>query len=139
MKRVYSIAFIILLAIVLFFPFYDSVVSPEWEIQFVNRDGSRSSTLKLDQVWKDYSLEWFSHETRETNLITDSNGYIKLPERKIRVSICQILSSKIRDRLMSINPHSSAGPSSYIICRGTNNCVVNYKESTENPQQVVLW
>lgn len=139
MKRLFTIFFIILLSTILFYPFSDSVVSPEWEIQLFYKNGSPASSIKLDQVWKDYSLEWFSDENRESNLQTDFNGYIKLPERKIRVSIFQFFSSKVRDKIMGINPHSSFGPSSYIICRGTESCVVSYKENREKPQQVILW
>ena len=139
MRNSYKIFIIVLLTAVLFVPFYSVTVVPEWELIFVNKDGTPASSLRVDQIWKDYSLEWSSGENSDRDLTTDSNGYIKLPARHIRVSLFQIISSKIWDLVRSINPHASFGSSSYIVCRGTQNCVVNYKDGNEQPQRTVLW
>jgi hypothetical protein len=138
MRNYYKIIADILLAAVLFVPFYPVTVVPEWELQFVNKDGTPASSIRIDQIWQDYSLEWMSDSNSNRNLQTDSNGYIKLPARQIRVSIFQILSSRIRDIFISIDPHSSFGADSFINCRGEVNCTVSYKEVNEKPQRVVL-
>lgn len=129
----------VLLVVILFFPFFSITIVPEWELQLFNKDGSVASEVKIDQVWKDYSLEWTSGEERESGLKTDSNGYLRLPKREIRISIFGVIVSHIRDAVMGINPHASFGSSSYIICRGTQNCVVSYTEGSEKPQKAVLW
>ena len=139
MKNHYKIIIIILLTAVLFVPFYPVTIVPEWELLFVNKDGSPASSIRIDQWWEDYSLGWMSGSHSEMGIQIDSNGYIKLPARQIRVSMFQIIGSKIRDVIVSINPHASFGSHSSIICRGTNNCVVTYKEDNEKPQRVVLW
>ena len=139
MRNLYKIITVFLIVVVLFIPFYSIMVVPEWELIFVNKDGTPASSITIDQRWKDYSFEWSSEENVNKGLQTDSNGYIKLPARHIRVSIFQILSSRIRDAIMSINPHASFGSSSYIICRGAQNCVVSYEKGGQEPQHVVLW
>jgi hypothetical protein len=138
MRNYYKIIVVILLAVVLFAPFYPVTVVPEWELQFVNKDGTPASSIRIDQVWEDYSLGWMSGSNSDRNLQTDSNGYIKLPARQIRVSIFQILSSRIRDAIMSINPHASFGADSFINCSGPIGCTVSYKEINEKPQRVIL-
>ena len=137
--RNYYIVILILLAAVIFIPFYPVNVVPEWELQFVNKDNTPSSSIRIDQIWKDFSLGWMSGENIDKDISTDSDGRIKLPARHIRISFFQFLSSFIRDALMSINPHASFGSHSYIICKGEAKCVVSYKEDNEKPQRVVLW
>jgi hypothetical protein len=137
MQKYYKIIVIVLVVVALIVPFYPVTVVPEWELKFVNKDGTSASSIYLDQWWEDYSL--MTKSSVEELLQTDSNGYIKLPARQIRVSIFQILGSKIRDAIVSINPHASFGSHSSIICRKTSNCVVTYKDINEKPQRVVLW
>jgi hypothetical protein len=139
MRKYYKIIIIISLTAVLFVPFYPVTVVPEWELRFVNKDGTPASSIRIDQIWQHYSLEWMSGGSSDRNLQTDSNGFIKLPARRIQVSIFQVLSSHVRDAIMSINPHASFGADSFINCAGTENCTVSYKESNEKPQRVVLW
>jgi hypothetical protein len=139
MRNTYKIILIALLSGLLFTPFYPVIIVPEWELVFVNEDGTPAPSISIEQSWKDYSLGWISGEQSEQKLQTDANGYVKLPARQIRVSIFQILSSKIRDAIVSINPHASFGPSTTIICQGTEKCVVKYKGDIEKPQRVVLW
>lgn len=140
MKNFYKIVIVMAIAAVIFIPFYPIVVVPEWELIFVNKDGTPASSIRISQTWKEYSLEYLSSaRNEESGLKTDSNGYIKLPARQIRVSIFQIVSSRIYTLIMSINPHASFGPHSSIICQGIHNCVVSYKNGVENPQRVVLW
>lgn len=140
MKSFYKSIIIVIVAAVIIIPFYPIVVVPEWELVFVNKDGTPASSTRIEQIWKEYSLEYLSSgENSDSGLQTDSNGYIKLPARQIRVSIFQIVSSRIRNMIVSINPHASFGPDSYIVCQGTQNCVVSYKDGSEKPQRVVLW
>ena len=138
MRNSYKIIIIVLLTAILFIPFYSVTVVPEWELIFVNKDGSPASSLRIDQIWKDYSLEWSSAENTDRSLTTDSDGYIKLPARHIKVSLSQIISSKIWDSVRSVNPQASFGSSSYVICRGTRNCVEHYKDGNEQLQRVIL-
>lgn len=138
-QNYYKIIILIIPAAALFVPFYTATVVPKWELLFVNKDGTPALSIRIEQTWKDYSLGWVFGEGGEEELETDSNGYLKLPERQIRVSIFQILGSKIRDAVMSINPHASFGPSTTVICQGTEKCVVKYKGDIEKPQRVVLW
>lgn len=139
MKNYYKIIIIAVLLILLFVPFYPVTVVPEWELVFIDENGVAISSIRIDQIWKEYSLEfWSSGENSDRGLQSDSNGYIKLPAREIKVSVFQIVSSQIRDLIMKINPHASFGKSSYIVCRGTYNCIVSYKDNNEKPQRVIV-
>ena len=119
-------------------PLFPVTVVPEWEVKFESEDGVSIPSVRFDQIWKDYSLEFLSSgENADRGLESDPNGYVKLPSRNIRVSLFQIVGSYIRDAIMQINPHASYGPESYIICRGERNCVASYKPG-ENLQRVVV-
>jgi hypothetical protein len=139
MRNYYKLIVIVLLAAMSFVPFYSVTVVPEWGLLFVNKDGSPASSISIDQRWQHYSLESGTKDHSDLGLQTDSNGYIKLPARQIRVSIFQIISAPIFDKIMSINPHASFGPASTIYCNTPQKCVVRYKEGNEKPQRVVLW
>jgi hypothetical protein len=116
------------LFVVIFVPIIPRQVVPEWRIQFVSVDAAPVGSVEVDQLWKDYSLEyWTVAENADRNLLSDPNGYISLPSREIRVSIFQLATSLIRDAVMSVNPHASFGPSSYIVCRKENSCLASFK------------
>lgn len=127
------------IALVVFFPFFRVTVVPEWEISFVSEDGNPVPFVQVDQVWKEHSLEfWKPWEEIEHGLQSDSVGFIRLPARHIRVSVFEVLLSKIRDAIASINPHASSGAHSYIICRGTSKCLVSYNEATNGPKFIIV-
>lgn len=139
MKSFYKIIIPMVLVTVLFIPFFPVTVVPEWELIFLKKDSTAAASISIDQHWQDYSLEWMSEGNSARGLQVDVNGYIKLPARQIRVSIFQFLSSRIRNLIMSIDPHAGFGADSYIICGGPSSCVVTYKNGNEKPQRVILW
>ena len=139
MKVFFRNIIIVVLILVLFIPFYQFTIVPEWELIFIKESGTPIRSIRIDQIWKDYSLEfWSDGENSARSLESDSDGYIKLPARTIRVSVFGIVSSKIRNFIMQINPHASFGSHSYVICRGENNCIVNYNGENETLQRVVV-
>jgi len=139
MRKTVRNTVLILFVILLFIPVFPVTIVPEWELRFSNENGDPIASVRVNQLWKDYSLEfWSFDENRDENLESDSNGYIKLPARQIQVSIFQVLSSQIRDLIMRINPHASFGSHSYIICRGIYTCVADYRVSDENVQLVII-
>lgn len=139
MRNYYKFTFIVLLIAMLLIPIYPVTVVPEWEIQFVNKDDTLASSVRIEQTWEDYSLLVIEGRSG-ANIQTDSNGYIKLPSRQIRVPLLLLLIiAPIRDAVVSINPHASYGSHSSVFCYPPHNCVVSYKESNEKPQRFVLW
>jgi hypothetical protein len=130
---------IAVLILVLFIPFYKVTIVPDWELIFIRENGIPIKSIRIDQIWKDYSLEfWSDGENSNRELESDSDGYIKLPARTLRVSVFGIFSSKIRNFIVQINPHASFGPHSYVICRGEYNCIINYESKNEMPQRVIV-
>ena len=138
MRNYYKLIFIVLLMAGLLIPFYPVTIVPEWEIQFVNKDGTLASSVRLEQTWENYSLVGIEGRSG-ANIQTDSNGYIKLPSREVRVPILLLIIAPIRDTVVSINPHASYGSHSSVFCYPPHNCVVSYKESNEKPQRFILW
>jgi len=110
-----------------FLPLKSQVVVPEWKIQFVDEHGAPVPSVQVDQLWKDYSLEfWKAGENSDRLRQSGIDGNLSLPAREIRVSLFQLGASKIRDAIMSLNPHASFGPSSYIICRKERSCLASF-------------
>ena len=138
MRNYYKLIFIVLLIAALLIPFYPVTIVPEWEIQFVNKDGTLASSVRLEQTWENYSLLGIEGRSG-ANIQTDFNGYIKLPSRQIRVPVLLKIIAPIRDAVVSINPHASYRSHSSVFCYPPHDCVVSYKESNEKPQRFVLW
>lgn len=134
----YKKLIIVAVVVMLFIPFFSFTIVPEWELLLVDEEGVAVSGVRIDNVWKDYSLEFWRGEHSDRGLSCDSNGYIKLPSGEINISIFQHVTAKLRDLAASINPHSSFGPHSYILCRGVQNCFSSYKFGNESPQRVVV-
>ena len=70
---------LLLLTVVMLLP-YPTTVVPEWRIRVVDRDGAPVAGEPVRETWQHYSLEGDGHEEE---LLTDGNGYVVFPERKI--------------------------------------------------------
>lgn len=129
---------ICLLTVAAFVPLIPRVVVPEWKIQFVDEQGAPVPSVQVDQLWKDYSLEfWKAGENSDRLRQSGIDGILSLPAREIRVSLFQLGASKIRDAIMSINPHASFGPNSYIICRKERSCLASFSKDSAVQQVIV--
>ncbi|MBX3289821.1 MAG: hypothetical protein KF855_10815 [Acidobacteria bacterium] len=130
---------IIIFLVVLVLPFFPVVVVPEWKVQLVDSEGHPAPNVKVDQIWKEYSLEfWRSGENVEHDFLSDADGFITFPERSIRVSVFQLAVSKLRSLALSINPHASFGSHAYLQCREKRICNVSYNDGVEIPQHVLV-
>ncbi len=70
---------LLLFAFVMLLP-YPTTVVPEWRIRVVGGDGAPAVGETVRESWQDYSLESDGHEEE---LLTDRDGYVLFPERKI--------------------------------------------------------
>jgi hypothetical protein len=78
MSRRYVLIACVLLALFLI-PFPTGVV-PEWKLRVLDRDGNPISGERVRETWQHYSLEGDGHEDER---LTDQNGYVVFPARKI--------------------------------------------------------
>jgi hypothetical protein len=136
-KKVLLAVFLIMVLSVL--PIFEETVVPEWQIQFVDENGKSIQNQRVQQTWEDYSKQWFSSSSGwDETKITDANGFITLPERHIRVSLLEFLLGWLWDVSPRINPHSSYGKSSFVLCRDKASCQASYDEGKTLPNRVVV-
>lgn len=141
-KKALNVLLIVTLIVIagsLFLPLFTVQVVPEWEINFVDKEGDPVPSVFVDEVWRHYSLEYlYSAENVDSGLQSDESGFLRLPARIIKVSAFQIVSAPIRDLVAQIIPHSSFGPDGYVLCRGKFNCLVSFDPKAPKPQRVVV-
>ena len=117
-------------------PFFTVQIVPEWHLRVADEKGQPLPGLVLTQRWRHYSLEFWRGEDHVEDVTTDELGNVRFPERRISISGVQYLAAKARDLLVSWNPHSSRGPSSYVLCRGPVSCQVAFDPGQLPPANV---
>ncbi len=135
-KKVLLTVFLIMVAAIL--PIFEETVVPEWKIQFVDENGKAVQNQRVQQTWKDYSIQWFFSMDGIDITMTDMDGYVVLPERNIRVSLFDLLVGWLWEVSPRINPHTGYGKSSFVLCRDKANCHASYQEGKALPNRVVV-
>ena len=103
-------ALLLLLAVTLLVP-YPTTVVPEWRVRVVDRRGDPMAREPVREIWQHYSLESASHEEE---LLTDANGYVVFPERKIWMPLLpRVLFTSCA--AASILAHGSMGVSAWVM------------------------
>jgi hypothetical protein len=128
---------VIFIMIVVILPIFEEKVVPEWQIQFVDENGSAVQNQQVQQTWRDYSIQWSSMDGSDT-AITNSDGNIIFPQRNIRVSLFGFFIGWLWEASPRINPHTGYGKHSFILCRDKANCHASYQEDKALPNQVVV-
>jgi hypothetical protein len=129
----------VLAGILFFIPVFPVVVIPEWNLLLVDTADRPVVDARIDQRWRDYSLEfWAAEEHLDETRSSDSEGVVTLPRRVIWVSGAEYLAAKLRNIVASANPHSSYGPHSYVLCRGKLNCHAIYRPGDEMPTRITV-
>jgi hypothetical protein len=126
--------FLVLIAGML--PVIPITVVPPWRIQVINGIGEPLVNQPMRQSWDDYSLEFFSFWIHEEDTTTDVNGYVEFSERIVRISLFSLVIGKLRDITPQINPHSSYGKSSFVLCLDKT-CRAFWREGESLPTQIV--
>lgn len=124
--------------IALFVPLFPANVVPEWQLRLVDESGQPVPNVRIDQWWKDYSLEFWRGLHTDESVSSDDEGVVRFPARNIRVSTFQVIAAKIVDVITSINSHASYGPYSFLVCRGSLSCSASYRPGDELPKVVVV-
>jgi hypothetical protein len=135
-KKVLITVFLIMVAAIL--PIFEETVVPEWKIQFVDENGEAVQNQRVQQTWRDYSIQWFFSIDGSDITMTDMDGYVVLPERNIRVSLFDLLVGWLWEVTPRINPHTSYGKSSFVLCRDKADCHAFYDEGKALPSRVIV-
>jgi hypothetical protein len=76
-------AFLLLLLILLVFP-YKTIIVPPWTLRVVDESGAAVRGINVTEHWQHYLLESSGHEdVRQTG----ADGHVSFPERTIRASL----------------------------------------------------
>jgi hypothetical protein len=116
------------------FPFETTVV-PQWKARVVDEKGNLIKMIGVREVWQHYSIESEGHEE---DSVTDNDGYVEFPQRKIRANL---LSRIGRPLVNLLNVHSSSGASAYLIVLGDDSTITThntYSPGEPPPTEVVL-
>jgi hypothetical protein len=125
--------------VLLVIPIFNHTIVPPWTFRLIDESGQPVSGVRVQQSWKDYSLEfWKGADHTDDSIVSDSDGTVVLPPRTIRVSMFELIAAQIRNVVASINPHSSFGSQSYIFCRGTESCYAFFSSGDSPPESVVI-
>ena len=119
-------------------PVITVTVVPPWRIQVTNEDGEPLKNEPIRQTWNDYSLEFSPVSAHEEDSTTDLNGYVEFPERTIRISLLSFIYGRLRDAMPQLNPHSSYGKSSFVLCLRSGGCRAFWRESESLPDRIIV-
>ena len=136
-----SVKWVLLFAILalLFVPVFTVESVPSWSVRLIDEENNPVENANVDQVWKDFSLEfWRFEEHVNYENRSDSNGIVIFPARYIRISAMQFLAAKARDVIVTLNPHASFGPHSYILCADSLRCNGRYEPGSKFPVDIVV-
>lgn len=138
MRKTRWLILVAILIIGLFIPVITVTVVPETSFRLIGEDGRPFPNARVEQSWKEYSLEFWTVEQDVDYSVSDVNGIVNFPARQIQVSVFQIIAAKIRDVVVSIDPHSGYGPHSFFLCRDKLICSARYKPGEELPEVITV-
>lgn len=115
----------------LFAPVFSVEVVPAWAIRITDVSDRPVSNEVVVQTWSNDSLEFWRMSEHVDQKITDSNGEVSFPARRIRYSVGSYVFSLLRDSLASFTFHSDFGGRSTIYCPKYLGCSATYKEGQE--------
>lgn len=138
-RPIVKVCFAVLISgILAVIPLFDVKVVPEWSLHLIDEGGQPVSNVRVEQTWKDYSVEFWTVAQHYDYATSDASGLVTFPARNIQVSFFEIIAAKFRDTLASVDPHSSFGPKSFLLCREKTICNARYTPEEELPKFVIV-
>lgn len=134
--RVLLAGALLLLLIVLFFPF-QSVTVPGWRVHVVDETGAQVSGIKVTEHWQHYLLEAEGHEEVQQ---TDETGLADFPERNLRASMASRFNRRIRAFLRQ-GAQARSDPYASIVVWGSRDyqtAVATYESGTPPQTEIVI-
>ena len=148
-RLIWVISGVIVLAIVSIAPVWTVVVVPEWPVKVVDKNGRSVAGVEIRQHWHHYSFDGSGIDSDyggEQEFVSSPEGLIVFPARSFKASLLSIAFAFVGTPLRWINPHSSTGPTSYLVClsvscdystptyRGNSDALVNTSVVVESDE-----
>lgn len=128
----YFSAFLILIAI-LFVP-YNLVISKDRTFQVVDKNLNPLAGSAVRQEWIQYSLDLREEDLR----FSDQNGFVFLPERRVRTSIIELLNGAYEKlKKYGLNASFTSHDIIHIQSNGYESCVIFDGQGIENGKVVM--
>jgi hypothetical protein len=126
---------ILILILILIFPFQTTIV-PRWDLRVVDDDGNNVAGSKVTEHWQHNSLEAEGHEELK---LTDAEGRVVFPARKIRASLTTRALAPLTKFLREGN-RAKFGPYASVVVWGGNHHtnVAIYEDGQTPPSTVVV-
>jgi len=107
-KKATLILLVVFALVVLLYPSQMTVV-PQWRVRVVDESGTPLANTGVRETWQHYDAESTGHEE---DLVTDHEGYVTFPERKIRAPLAVRIVGRIVNKVV---PHRGSGPDAFVI------------------------
>lgn len=132
------IAVILFCVLISFIPF-PTILVPEWKVQVVDENGNPYKNKLVRQFCDNYTLGVHPcEEAGDFMKLTDENGYVVFPERKVWLSLTSRLIRSFLNLLMLL-AHGSYGVSIYLDSSGPQGYkTLKYKSGENLPEKFVL-
>lgn len=132
MKRILFCLVITCIFILSFIP-YDTILVPAWRVQLVDERGFQYKGQIVRQFCYDYTLGISPCAARDDSYkITDNDGYVEFPERRIRASLLYRIFATIKNTAL-VFAHGSIGKETYIDSSGPSGYRILRYESNGGP------
>lgn len=116
---------------------YESTVVPAWKLRIVDEQERPYADVAATQAWKDYTLETEAGQNLDTRL-TNKDGYVEFPERRIRASIVRRVFLTIFSAALTL-AHGGFGIHAYVHASGPQGYrAVDYVPGKPPAGQLVL-
>ena len=79
----------------------ETTVIPQWSVQVVDVKGTACANMRVTQSWGHYRL-YLDGNYSSDHRLTDLDGYVQFPERKIRASLSRRIIMPIVTRIGTI-------------------------------------
>lgn len=113
-KKILIIALCILIGVAIY-PF-ESMVVPVWRVKVIDVKGRVCENMPVSETWAHYSL-FLSGDFRSADDITNSDGFVEFPERRVRAIGIRRLVMPFVTKMLTI-VHGSTGADGSISTSG---------------------
>jgi hypothetical protein len=111
---------------------FESTVVPQWKMRVIDESGNAVRGVGVKEGWRHYSVETRRHEE---SLITDNEGYVTFPRRKVRAGL---LVRAVGRMITALNPHGRSGPHAFADVMGSYSGTADYSPGKPLPTTLIV-
>lgn len=114
-KKIVLISLLCVLVGAAIYPF-ESTVVPAWQVKVVDVNGAACPSMPVTESWGHYSL-FMGGDSHSADQLTDPEGFVKFPERRIRAIGLRRLIMPIVTKVLTI-AHGGTGVDGAVFVTG---------------------